>query len=311
MKTLKLYAFLVWFAVFNFPIFSAIADSTEVWEKRFEDATSSEILKMVAESGDQWPPLKFTEKSELSADDALAVTVLEALKEKSESIFRERSSATLTELAQTTANVAVVTSESEGYFNDLISASAENIVILCSWHVLSADRSSWKEIQQRAVAKLRGEIWAKAWFDERLELDPWLMGNKDRFVKLKDDTGGFQAGNYLGMGRDYPKNKRPNVFEMVKNPDLVTLWWEVFLNNFELDAVLPATLDYISKGGILTPVPPNMPDAVDEVFEGSGLPYKHQLREGQIDAEDIWRSLDLSIDEDKMRVNVEAWFGNR
>lgn len=282
------------------------------WNAELEDLPARDVLELVFEKKDGWPML-----GNLNASDEpvaakakqLTATVIDALEEEAKAVSNNVNVEDLLRLAELTSTIATESRAKGGYLNDLISASAENVLILSAWHILDERPDEAEELKRRAIANMKSEIWAKSWFEKRVELDPWLMENRERLLKLKGDTGGFQAGNFLGMGRKYPDMVRPTVFEMIESPDLITLWWETFLNNFETAAVIPAAIEYCIQGGRLTPTPENKVDAVAEVFGVDGVAFSHQLRSGRIDAEDIWRSMELSLDENKRAVNLKAWFG--
>jgi len=87
------------------------------------------------------------------------------------------------------------------------------------------------------------------------------------------------------------------------------LWWQVFMNDYELAASVPAGCDFLIKGGVLSPVPKDKPKAVADVLGDHSPPYSHQLRSGRIHAEAIWRSRDLAIEEDTRKLNLKIWFG--
>lgn len=292
---------------------SAFALNLEEWVEALGGRTPDEILDTIDKNSRNWPKLDaLSNTDELDRSEVRQLTelVLKALKLEANSIENSTSHRSITERTERAMRLARVAKAAGGYLNDLISVSGENVAIIGSWIALDRWPESAAEIKEAVYRDSKKEpLRAKEWFEFRFELDAWLSERKERLAQVKDETPGFQAGNHLGYERPYHNNQMPTVFDLIENPDLNVMWWEVFYNDYNLSATIPAACDYLIKGGELFPVPKHMPNAVTAVFGDEGIPYEHQLRSGKISAEDLWRGLRLATVERSRQIKIRNWFG--
>lgn len=292
---------------------AASALNVEEWTEELSGRDSDDALQLMVEVQRSWPRLDALSKTDAAArDDARQLTqlVLGALKSEAASIASDSSKKSITQRTARAMSIARMAKGAGGYLNDLISVSAENVAIIGAWMALDQWPESATEIKVAVYRDgVKEPLLAKKWFTDRFELDAWLSERKERLEKVKDDTPGFQAGNHLGYERSYPSDAKPTVFDLIDNPDLNVLWWQVFYNDFNLASTIPAACDYLNKGGVLNPAPKHKPNAVAEVFGEMGVPYINQLRGDSFRSSDIWVSHGLISEESSREVNFRTWFG--
>lgn len=291
----------------------AFSSNLEERTDKLSNLTPDEVLDKIVEIGQKWPKLDALSQTDVMLrDDArqLTIQVLEALKFEANSIVVDASKNSITERIQRAMRISKAAKRAGGYLNDLISVSGENVAITGAWMALDQWPESATTIKNAVYRDSKKDpLWARKWFAGRIELDSWLSQRKERLAKVKDNTPGFQAGNYLGYERLYPNNEKPTVFDLIDTPDLNVLWWKVFYNDFNLASTIPAACDYLNKGGVLTPAPKHKPNAVAAVFGEEGVPYVHQLREDSFRSSDIWVSRDSILEKMSRDINFRNWFG--
>lgn len=261
---------------------------------------------------DQWlelPALSIADAKNVDDLKAISTLALLALRQEAYAIVELSDSNDLLFRTQRAADIAKSAQAKGGYLNELIAVSAERVFLLGAWNLLTQS----PELAQKLVPAIEVRERLpnpKAWFSLRSELDPKIAKKKNILEAMKPEASGFQAGMQLGSGGK-PVNELPTVFDQIKEPSLIDLWWAKYFVDFRISAVLRSAIDFVEREGVLVPEPENKLAAIEEVFGPDGLPYKHELRRGSIRSDDIWKEWKAARDEYLRDLQIIQWFGEQ
>lgn len=271
---------------------------------------ADQVLERIQLAGTTWPTLAalplLSEKDRNSVS-MVTITVLNALATEGRTLPTIESETILLNRTLRAADVARTTDSKGGYLNELLSESADRVFLVGAWRILDRAPALGLKLAAKIEARKRVDL-PRTWFKERCSLDPEVASKREVIEAMKPDIGGFQAAMQLrpaGLGVHEP----PTVFEQVTKPDLVSFWWEVYITDFRINAVLRSGIAFIEKGGALRPEPVNKPAAIEAVFGPDGSPYHHDLRRGAIRSDDIWVEQRANLDPELLRRSLEQWFG--
>lgn len=246
-----------------------------------------------------------------SADDlkTISTQALLALRQEAHAIAELSDSNDLLSRTQRAADIAKSAQAKGGYLNELIAVSAERVFLLGAWNLLAQS----PELAQKLVPTIEARRRLpnpKAWFTQRSQLDPGVAAKKDEIEAMQSDVSGFEATMKLRPEGGAP-NDLPSVFVQVTDPSIVDLWWEMYLTDFRISAVLRSAIDFVKRGGVLVPEPGDKPAAIEEVFGPDGSPYHHELRRGSIRSDDIWTEWKAAREQSLRNLQITQWFGDK
>lgn len=261
---------------------------------------------------DQWlelPALSVADAKSVGDLETISTQALLALKQEAHSIAELSDSNDLLSRTQRAADIAKSAQVKGGYLNELIVVSAERVFLLGAWNLLVQS----PELAQKLVPTIEARRRlpnAKAWFLQRSQLDPGIAAKIHEIEAMKSDVSGFQATMELRSEGNAP-NALPSVFAQVTDPSIVDLWWEMYLTDFRISAVLRSAIDFVERGGVLVPEPENKPAAIEDVFGPDGSPYQHELRRGSIRSDDIWKEWKAAREQSLRNLQIAQWFGEQ
>lgn len=245
-----------------------------------------------------------------SADDlkTISTRALSALRQEAHVIAELSDSNDLLFRTQRAADIAKSAQAKGGYLNELIAVSAERVFLLGAWNLLVQSPEFAQKLAPTIEA--RGRLPnPKTWFSQRSQLDPEIAAKKDEIEAMQSDVSGFQAVMKLRLEVNAPSHL-PSVFAQVTDPSIVNLWWEMYLTDFRISAVLRSAIDFVKGGGVLVPEPENKPAAIEAVFGPAGSPYHHELRRGSIRSDDIWTEWKAAREQSLRSLQIAQWFGD-
>lgn len=312
-KILKFLAAATVISNLAFPI-SAHAMDAEEWNGRFDELESSEILDAIVANSDEWPKLPALERlpeENRKATKQVVTTVISALKDEAYALNFDLDATSLLGRVQRAADVAATVSRKDGYLNDLVAISAQRIAILGASRALVSAPERAADIGEAISGAAPPKVKAKRWFLDHIELDKYLGDKADRLEDMPDDATGFQTIWALDRMRHTWGTVSGRAFQMIDDLNLIAMWQAREMNAFQIEAVIPAAVDFLERGGTLIPIPPHRPDAVEAIYGADGLPFKHEFRNGKIYVGDIWRMLARVTDKRKRDLGLKLWFGER
>jgi hypothetical protein len=267
-----------------------------------------QILETVRSS--QWPelPALTATDSEKRRDlETIATQALSALKQEARSIAELSDPNEVLSKTLRAANVAEAAITKGGYLNELIAVSAERIFLLGAWNLLSTS----PELAQKLIPAIEARRRlpnSKTWFLQRSPMDPQISARKREIEAMKWDVSGFQITMQLRQeGKDQMAS--PSVFAQVADSSIVDLWWEMYLTDFRVSAVLRSAIDFVKRGGVLVPEPKSKAAAIEAVFGPDGPPFQHELRGGCIRSDDIWTEWKAAHQQSLRDLQIAQWFG--
>jgi len=259
---------------------------------------------------DQWlelPALSVVDAKSAGDLKAISTQALLALRQEAHFIAELSDSNDLLSRTQRAADIAKSAQAKGGYLNELIAVSAERVFLLGAWNLLAQS----PELAQKLVPTIEARRRLpnpKVWFSQRSQLDPEVAAKKVEIEAMKSNVSGFQATMELRPEGNAP-SALPSVIAQVTDPSIVDLWWEIYLTDFRISAVLRSATDFVIRGGVLVPEPENKPAAIEKVFGPDGSPYHHELRRGSIRSDDIWTEWKAAREQSLRNLQIAQWFG--
>jgi len=295
------------------PFLSHAIDVKE-WNGRFDGMGKGAILDAIITDSDEWPELVALERlpeKERKATKQIVATVMSALKDEAYALDVDLGATALLGKVKRAARVAEIVSKKGGYLNDLVAISAQKIVIFGASLVLVGAPERAAELGEVVSSAAPPKVKAKRWFLDYIGFDRRLRDKVDRLEDVPEDATGFQTMWALNRMKNTWGTTSGHAFRMIDDINLTAMWQTREGNAFKIEAVIPAAVDFLKRGGTLIPVPQNKPEAVAAIYGADGLPFKHELRSGRIYAEDIWRLLARVTDRRKRDIGLKFWFGEQ
>jgi len=261
---------------------------------------------------DEWlalPALSVAEPKERGDLNTISTQALSVLRQEARSIAELSKANELLARTVRAADIARAAQAKGGYLNELIAVSAERVFLLGAWNLLAQSPELAQKLDPFIEARRRLPN-PKTWFSQRSQLDPDIAAKKSEIDAMKSDVSGFQATMQLRSAGNDP-SALPSVFDQVADPSIVDLWWEMYLTDFRISAVLRSAIDFVKLGGVLVPEPENKPAAIEAVFGPEGSPYHHELRRGSIRSDDIWTEWKAAREQSLRNLQIAQWFGEQ
>jgi len=283
---------------------------TEQWARNIASLNSDEVLTRIQSAGDTWPKLSalsLASDEERPSISQITITTLQALAKEARALPDIQNEKMLFDRTIRASDIGQEVASKGGYLNELIAASADRVFLEGSWFIL--DRFPSQAAKLKKIIDSRRKLQSpKEWFSQRYTLDATLASKQEAIKSMKVDATGFQAAMAVkSQGNDV--NNLPSVFVQITNPDIASLWWEVYIMDFRVNAVLRSAIAFIEKGGNLKPEPINKSAAIESIFGSDGSPYHHELRRGAIRSDDIWTEQKANLEQKMRELNLDQWFG--
>ncbi|MDF1824054.1 MAG: hypothetical protein P1U68_05405 [Verrucomicrobiales bacterium] len=292
---------------------AAFGKPTEVksWTDAFAELSTQDAIRFALDNAENWPGItEVVPGAEEQSDDDVrfVVQVLKSLEMAIGEIEINPAQEWLDSF-EDFLEFSNLASNEEGYLNELIAATCDQVAVAVAWRVIAADPSAASDIA-RALKSYQGIPSAKQWFLKNVDVDKSIKEFEVNIQKAADDIPGDQLANWIMLNNRKEENEVATVYSMMQKPDLLTLWRQMLANDFQLSATIPAAVAYIGKGGKLVPAPDDIPGAIKDVFGESGIPFRHDSRSGLLYSGDIWMSLNLYVDDAKLQIQRRSWFGD-
>lgn len=251
------------------------------------------------------PGLSAIKESEREKTKAAVGAVLEALKEEARTLPTERNHSDLVQRTLRAAAISKIAAAKGGYLNDLIAVSADKVFLFGAWTVL--DRAPEFASNLRVAINERKKLdKPKQWLMRRFINDSDFDSKEKILESLRPDTDGYNAYKVLQKPpRDI--NDLPNVFDQMNNPEVALLWWTVYTTDYRV-LVLKAGIAYVEKGGRFTENVNNFRAKCTDIFGKDGLPFFHELKDGRIYPESIWREWNAAKNAEMRNRQISQWF---
>lgn len=286
------------------------------WQHEIRELKLDETMAFISQHFDQWHQLRSPAFTERLTDQAAKTTIREGVALASEIISKVRDAVSIKAIDDSKQIERIVSMvalgdrirASGGLTNEVLALVFERYARLSALLLIKNNAANAMKLSTVFIANPAAHIVPKAWLITHHSEDAQLQDKLPALEALGGETHIMQLMLKLGKlaGLSGVPDDRP--LALIRTSNSGGLLVQSIISEFERTVALPLIIDFVAKGGQLSPRPADASNAVKEKLGNDMSRYRHLMtRQGNASPHDIWHILGQVTDEKFATDELNRW----